>query len=540
MSNTEKSTFIIDVDGRPGARGLDEVRGKANSLGGGVEKLKGGFDKFDGAMRETQKVMGGLGAVMGGTKGKAVELLGTAADLGGAFAAGGGLYLGIMATTFVITKMAEAYAESQANARVFADALPAIATAITNMRTAALEPGKKALEDLSNQLRDFGKDSRQIAIDSAQFALEAQERANETLTRNRYKALQRLDAAKYRGEGDVETAQAIVDSINQRLESGKVNAEGLRAQVDGITRKALELDALEDARDKKTKSIANAAKDQQKSYEMAAWAADRLLEKEIALGNLAQKPTNLISKTMTAARDANRARLGISDGADFNDGKTGTATSLSLAGNAVDDQTAKWQRLGEAIALAKMQVKDFSKSMMTDLASGAFTALVGSMSNFFSMLAAHEEHAFEKSAAMFLSSVGQQIIGLGTRAVIEGMIINATPGTFGAGLPLMGIGAAAIAVGMGMSAGGAALSASIAPRATAPTTATSGTMSDPTQRRRDGLDNGVGQVVFQFNYGIGGPNPQDTAAAVATSYQRATARGFGTTTNTAVRTTRGR
>jgi hypothetical protein len=164
-----------------------------------------------------------------------------------------------------------------------------------------------------------------------------------------------------------------------------------------------------------------------------------------------------------------------------------------------------------------------NNARIADGASMAFGQAVTAANSYFAMLAAGEEHAAEKATAAFLSGVGNQLVGLGTKAVIEGALMNlALPGT---GIPLMAGGAAAIGVGIGMGAGGAALGASI------PSGSSSGGSLDRgvnSGRAGSGAGggNGGGQVVINYVHGVYGTGPTEIAKATQEGIKTARRRGL--------------
>ena len=140
-----------------------------------------------------------------------------------------------------------------------------------------------------------------------------------------------------------------------------------------------------------------------------------------------------------------------------------------------------------------------------------------------------EEQALEKAALGFTRMVGQQLIAVGTRGVVEGAIHSLNPAAPGSGAGMIAAGAAAIGVGIGMGAAATAGSHMLAGGTIGqalPTTtgAAGGSTSAASSRGLGpiGTSDGVTQttVVYQFNAPVFGDH-NASARQVSTLQERA-------------------
>jgi hypothetical protein len=176
------------------------------------------------------------------------------------------------------------------------------------------------------------------------------------------------------------------------------------------------------------------------------------------------------------------------------------------------------------------RIKQGYESVYIGAVSAATSAATASMQQYLDGIVTGEEHAAERALASFLRSTGGQLVGIGTKAIFEGAAISANPFTPGAGLPMMGIGAAAIAAGLAMGAGGAAIGHVSAGGQIGKPIAEGGSGSERgvNQGRAGGGrgGSGGGQVVFINNYGVYGPSAEDSAREQTRMARTARRRGI--------------
>ena len=170
------------------------------------------------------------------------------------------------------------------------------------------------------------------------------------------------------------------------------------------------------------------------------------------------------------------------------------------------------------------------ESMYNDLGSlaqGATSTLIGASQDYFNAKIEGAENAEALAAAAFLSGVGEQLVGLGTKNLFEGAgMLIASGGVDPRGYALTALGAGAIAAGVGMGAGSAAISH----------TAAGGTIGKELPDKKAAKDKGAspgrgggsgggGPLVVNVAYGAGGPLPEDTAREIQKAVDTGRRRG---------------
>ena len=160
------------------------------------------------------------------------------------------------------------------------------------------------------------------------------------------------------------------------------------------------------------------------------------------------------------------------------------------------------------------------------------------------VMAAEEtkRQAFAMSAASFMSAIGGQIVGEGILSVVKGSGMVLTPGMQGPGALLLAQGAGAIALGMSLGAAGTAITAG-AGNAVSGAGARGAAIDNANAESDRGVNSGsrsggrggsqggssgggTGGRTIVINYGVMGPQPDETARAIARLSSRASARGF--------------
>lgn len=527
MATNDEVSFRVTADVGQANKALSDM----HSLG---RALKDPLDKFDAGMRESQKVLRGLQGQMSGMKSPALDMLGVFADLGGSFASGGAFNLGMTAGAFVIGKVSEAIIESRENARIFVDSVSTMNSAVINMTRASIQPSRDAIRALAQELVNFGRDARQIAIESAQFNVSSLEgrsgnlqlslgRETNQLTKMREDFNRRALAGMSRedridGAKELLIQQAIVSSIKGRADATLKTLEEERGNLDKITRMALELDAKEADRDRANKAKADAEKAAAKGAE-----SESLLVSDFAPSNGAFSFSMIPEDPReTARRQARDKLMEDSQRADDmrRDRELQADEDLLAAEMDALDRYYEFKDHKMAEDLQKQQaihaqIEQSFNDVFKDAAGAAFNSAIGAAESYFIAVATGEKHAAEKSAAMFLSSTGQQLVGIGAKAIWEGAIISANPASLGAGLPMMGIGAAAVAAGIAMGAGGASISAGI-PSAGRGRGGSGGGMDRGVNspRRESGGSRDATPAPINIVYGAAGPAPEDTGREV--------------------------
>jgi hypothetical protein len=482
---TESLTFALAVDASQADAQLARTRAGAMNLGGGFGSVTSNLEKLDRAEREVSKGLRGLSGAMGGLSTQTINAIGPLGDIAGMMS-GGALTIGLAAAADSVALLTKHW-EKEAEAR---------------MR----------------------------AID-AQFA---QFDAINAVTKRMYSEIEglRKDLAPEATAKDIYA--------------------GMEREQDAIDVKLAELRAAD-----RDVSAAGRAGHAARDAEIKQYEKQRSLLEEIA--NLKVAKMGKDAAALKPIRSEPRAGGAPGGGGDEYDPEIAFLEyQAKLNQEATDFKNKKRMEDFEAQQRAEQEMLDAEKKrhdervllaqeandkivasysgMATEIGEGAFSNLVGAGQSAIDDIVSGQEYAAERAMAAFMRSTGQQIVGVGTKAVWEGITMNAV--VPGSGVPAMAAGAAAIAAGIGMGAAGSAMTASMS-RADAQN-AGRGTLSRDREMMnergtgsvRGGGGGGGGRgsaapVNVTVNYGVGGPPAEDTAREVARAIEKAHRRGFG-------------
>lgn len=524
---TERAEFAASIDLRQIDTALDQTRARTANLGGGLTLLQGGLDRVDkAASRSVQQGLGSLQFALGGTAGQASQVVNAVGDVAGALATGGAFGLALAAGVVVVSKLASAYAEAEANSRIFGEATRATAEALRVAGDVQLKGYINRIDELKKSLRDFGLSSGELLTRdiSNQLAGDKSALANLTPRLDQQRArtdLAEKQAAALRGEAfqaDAELQRGILDQLEIRSDTLKKSIEQLGPkeletklaaftarslqEIDANSKKASakKLDPLEDG-GYGGSVLADAMKpiEAAEAFRLEQLETSRQAKADITAMTV-RSEVDAYLVTTNAAKEADKLKAELT--------------------------YADLERQQEAQDKIRQGYQDVYGAGLSATLSGATGALQG----FITDVATGQENAAERAAAAFLTSTGNQLVGIGTKAVIEGAIISANPLTPGLGLPMMGLGAAAIGVGIGMGAGGAAISASIA----SPASAGSGSSAarDPGVNRGSGGRGGGSSegdgFVVNVTFAGAGPAPEQVGESINSAldaFYRRTGRG---------------
>ncbi len=199
--------------------------------------------------------------------------------------------------------------------------------------------------------------------------------------------------------------------------------------------------------------------------------------------------------------------------------KEGYQERLELREKELEDQRQRIEKHMEISRGVSDEINSSHDQVMSSVASQG----ISSLNQFIKMAVAGEENAAQQVAASFLSSIGQQIVGIGIKQIIEGTGISITGHP--AGPALVAHGTAALAVGAAMGASGAAMSGALATK--------SGGAKDSKEKTplasggsRTDRDMTASPVNITITYGVTGPDPEATAIAVAQAIELGRRRGI--------------
>lgn len=503
MSETEKNTFLVDVDPRPGMDGLDKLRKGSDNLGGGLDKVKAGLEKFDVATRETQKLVGGLAGAMGDGKSSGLEFLGVAGDLAGAFLSGGIFAVGMAAGAFVVSKVAEAYIEASTNSRILEMAMPGLSASIVRLKDAALQPGMQAVDDFRKQLRDFGKDTRQIAVDAQQLLLvQLQQRQIN------------LDLSIQREN------EELVSLARRKLRGENVSAEDIKQQSDVLELVNQRKAATDQAYQTTIKNLGELKKI---DAELDRKEAGKKYQDQLAGGGV---------KSGADSNEYFRRKYGLTPAEANEQEQKQLDANLQAAGKWADDRLAVDMRYYDAKSKLReldLQQEQQKQAQLASMYAESIGIVVHATDTFVQEFIAGNDFALAHLVENIMKAAGQAMIGHGINALAGGLAANSL---------IPGSGVAGVATGLGLIAGGIALGGIAAgiqalsgenkkeAEKTTGVNTTKVSSTTPASHVGGGGRGESGTTVYEFNYGVAGPAPDETARAVARMSRRAGDRGF--------------
>ncbi len=438
------------------------------------DRVKGASDTVGGAAT----AVSGLSSALGGLGGKANEITGALANLGTAMVASGPLGIGIAAAVTAVGLLAKTWNDSKEAARLAAESWDKHFREIT----------KGALEDV-RALRD---ELLLLQTGSPQAAALANINAELATARRGKRAAERRGAVEAVGRdaradaaADVLRIEANIFALEQKqkeAEEALREADKLRAQIEAIRK----------SRQK--------AEDSKKGFRGRVKKADA--ESDFTEFGFAAGGTLDVLKDLETRRMAEEAE------------KTEKALigAVVAAGWLVRDMGRVADKMSD-VQVAVVAVGE-------EMSAGAFAVGQQFVIDSINGLLAAEENAIEKALAAAMSSLGNQLIGIGVKGVFEGTIsgLGGNP----AGWAQAGVGAAAISAGIGLAAGGGAL-AGVLPGA--PSAGSGAAPTGAVRSSRNG-GNGGGPVNVTIQYGTFSPRPEDTAKEVAQAIEHARSRGF--------------
>lgn len=347
------------------------------------------------------------------------------------------------------------------------------------------------LEEFSKELKHFGMTAREIRIAMAEETIAAMQTELPFLEDKRNKAMAEM------GEAQIKLSELFQNLEQQKAKTG-VDAQAQLEHLEDISREIgaqrnllKEMGALE------------------KTYREGVQDTTREIERQ----------TGAISKAKETQEKLIALELA-------KKGKTGPRGKMAddemPEGDAGQSQSEIWhwletKKTDEAEKGADDRSKiakkewDYKASLMQAGTSLASSLLAESIK----ITLSGEKNMGEALLKMFLERTGQSLIAIGTRAVFEGAVMNASlPGS---GVAAMATGAAAIAAGAAMSAGAAAMTVGGATGAGDAGGAEENGSGGGVSTGGFGGTNeqaGTGTTIINISYGVGGPNPEDAAQAV--------------------------
>ena len=473
MAGTEDITLRVALDDRQAKAGLEALRVQTTAVATAADGGAGGFGKLGNRIDKINKVAGpaasaisGVTGAIGGMNTQAGAAVGAVANLAGAFAAGGLLSLGIAAVGTGLSLLTTRYQESTKAAE---EAQKKQTEALNAIIKAGLSPLEAATLDLTRAQKDLelkrmltGGDSDAIVnavrpitleLETLQVQIGASERELKRFKSEAVRgirpgeSLEEYKAARAFAEEQMKATEGNISLLRQafNIRANTINLVTDSAQAEIDLRNKIK--AKEKAERDHEKAIKDAKKEQEDQLKMQQEAVD--LAKDYA----SQRRKQIMDET--AAIGPTREMFEQAQLKQFQDAEKAKADAARKAAEErvkIEEEAAK--------RIEDIQTK--TTQVGVDAASGATALLIGTVNDLVIGAVSGQEMAAEKAAAAFLSGIGNQLVGIGTKALIEGAIISANPLTPGAGAPMMGLGALAIATGIGLGAAGAGISTAIA------------------------------------------------------------------------------
>jgi hypothetical protein len=512
---TEDVAFRVTLQGEQAKRELDAIRGRAATLGGGLEQLQDGLKRVnETAGRTVQKGLVSMQFALGSSAGAAREVVGSLGDMAAILGTGGVAGIALAAGTLAAVKIAEAYKLASENSRVFADATKALGDNIERTSNEKLAGFMRRIDDLRTQAQNFGLTGGEVTARDVNSQLEADRRALEGTERLLADAKEKAQIAAERATG-------------LRSESVKEEAESTAALVTGLERRA------EALRDRVAKLGARA-----EEAGLLAWglsvagqtpaAADfgALPDQfgspgaPFSAGSMGEDPVEI---ARFRAEDA-RARAGQVDDDKRRDAEIAAEEekqkellaiqkmAYEKMGQAFDEQAEKHQRAVEQWTEAELNTRKAAAAEVIGIGVSATQSLIDGFIT-------GQENALEHFAANVMKQAGTAMIGHGINAAAGGIARLALGDPTGA-VPL-GVGSALIVGGVGLGGAATGIEHVLAggqigkalPEAKADLGGgsfdrgvNSGRGSLPSRGER-----GAGTVHVHINYAVGGPPAEDTA-----------------------------
>lgn len=475
----EAVIFQIEVQGAQAKRELGALRGEAMSLGGGLGQLNKRLDDIGGKTgNDARKALGSLSFAMGGLGNKAGEAVNMIGDLAGAFAggpfvaavAGAGIAVAVLGDKFDIFGTKAAAAAKKAGEHF--DGL------------------KQEIKDLDDALQAMatGKTIERIRQQAivAQKELAAKEAIEAVGGAEKFARLAGYEANGISMPRQIQTAyEAAIEATKDFALENKKLADIVRnAQFDKYMKDT------EEAATRVTKA-ARAAKDANRDFYDDTYAMDPSVANNSQILDALRRPA--FNEAAKQDEEFDR-RFRIE--ADY------AQRRIDLNQFATDEMIKANQKIGESW-----------DNLYGDALQGALGNGISAVQGFIGAVISGEEHAAEKATAAFLSSTGNQLVGIGTKAIFEGAAISANPLTPGAGAGMIGVGIAAIGAGIGMGAGAAAITASLPSDKSTGAGARDRGVNSGRRSGGSGSRDGEGFVI-NVTFAGAGPAPEQVGAAI--------------------------
>ena len=505
MAATEDISLRIALDDRQAQAGLDALRQETAGLAQSAEGAAGGIgaittkvDRAKAVIEPTATAVNGMASAFGGLNTQTGAVLGGVSNLASAFMAGGPLALGLVAIGTGVSWLTTKYQESTKAAQEAEKA----------QKEAALKTAK-VIDGLTKSIEDqiastAGYNQAELALGRLRKQYEDTEARLESLKQTTKEQFSfdvlRAGQVKTLKEGEELHAQKLEETA-QAYEALGIELNNAIVSSEAYDKKTRELAAVQRVYSKEDEKIVEslkaktvATKEQVDADFDAMQAVKDLFAAEIKARKEAEAEARRIWEETGPTRE-------MFDREQMRQAGEMEKARVDAAKKAAEERI----KIEEEVARRTEEINNKTANISVEIATGAVGLLTGAANEIFTGIMSGREDVVQMATANFLSGLGSQLVGIGTKALIEGAIISANPLTPGAGAPMMALGGLAVAAGIGMGGVGAAISSSIgsttAPAgggaATTTTPMGAGRISTGGAGQRDG--GGMEQVTYVFN-----------------------------------------
>lgn len=501
MGATETATFQVMVDARQAQTEIASLRTATATAGGSFDGLSKSIGGLGQSAARGAGAVNQLGAVMGQAGGKASQLLGLTGNLAGSFASGGPLGLAMAATAIGIGLAADSFDLFGAKAKKVAE------------ESAKHFAGLRAEIDgiaLQRQALQSGVSTDRLRQQS--IVSDAERAARSAVAAAGGAGLMETVAAS-EARGD-----AVPVQMRKRYDEAIAAAKEYGMQHAKLTQSIL-LDE-ETLASAKTKSIF--ARQLAEVNAPAKAAKAQRVSVDVDFGDVVDKIKAKRAKDMATAdlaqEKADKLRI---------DAAEDMAKRLSdIHSDQIDRRIAleKWAA-NEAAEIAE---KD--RAFREGIARESLGILTSATTSFVDDMVTGQKDAALNFGIAIMRMAGQSMIAHGINAMAGGIstaaLVAAIPtagasGIITGGLLIAGgVALGGVAAGLGSMAGGAGASTATATREPGVNRGRS------SSRSSGGRSSGGGGASYVFNYGVAGPQADETARTISRMNDRAARRGF--------------
>lgn len=513
----------IVVDAKQATAEVDKFNGKLSSISelankpiASLKDLQDGAQKLQQKLAPTAAAISGVSSALGQAGGEAGKVVAGFGQMAAAFGAGGPWAVAIVGATMLVDEYIVAQKEMEKNAEIADRALNAFGDNLKNRSGKGLEWIKEKADEAAKAVRDFGKTSAEVTVATARLEVAATEARikgiDDTIDR-RNEHIARLKA-EMSDPAVINSRRDIIDRLeslrdeNVLLTKAKQTREELtatlKAQQDETRRLITQQAALSDLENLPDGSADLAKKKGGGRVSAAKVSAAEEIDSTTAMllyvNQLKQKATDEYLAAKKTSYEQEQRDL-----------EAAEREKTRIAAEAEKKRKEDAERLAKEKADAVKAIEKQQADFVGGIQQAAASQLLSTGQAYIDAKIKGEKDAEQKAVASFLSATGQQLVASGTRAIFEGFIANAAlPGS---GMPLIGMGTAAIAAGLTMGGVGTAM--------TPPPAETKGAGSSSAARDRGAAPRSSrgggdgGPLVINVSYGVGGPLPEDTAREIA-------------------------